>query len=304
MERNDEMFSYSTFHRLYDPRLGRWFSIEPKSDLFPFESPYTFALNMPIIGNDPNGDICVPCIIIVIGFLTAPSVAVAPTGDPADADRIAEAYESQGTWLLNSVMAGGFASGALGRRFITELGKQYAVLAASNTIVEGWSAWKENRKVDIINNVIFKSFNGLDFFDAYISKFDKYKAAVLVLSASVDITQEQATIIGWNKSLTDFTVDAAVGFLADINDADLIVPGKYSETVKAIYNTLYDVIETTWAEELKKQIGEIEFNKLIEQIQAHQTINAYKQEDAVVPTDNLNEQSVPDFENCILCDFK
>jgi RHS repeat-associated protein len=72
MERDDELSgsgnSYTTEFRQYDPRLGRWYSIDPKKSLMPWESPYSFSNNSPIAGNDPNGDICIPCIQFVAGF--------------------------------------------------------------------------------------------------------------------------------------------------------------------------------------------------------------------------------------------
>ena len=48
--------SYTTEFRQYDPRLGRWLSLEPLARKYPEISPYTFSLNNPINLNDPNGD--------------------------------------------------------------------------------------------------------------------------------------------------------------------------------------------------------------------------------------------------------
>jgi RHS repeat-associated protein len=47
---------YSTFYRGYDPRLGRWLSNDPKMDLYPNWSPYSFSLDNPLTFIDPHGD--------------------------------------------------------------------------------------------------------------------------------------------------------------------------------------------------------------------------------------------------------
>ena len=41
--------------RIYDPRLGRFLSVDPKAALLPSFSPYVFCLNNPISIIDPNG---------------------------------------------------------------------------------------------------------------------------------------------------------------------------------------------------------------------------------------------------------
>ncbi len=41
--------------RIYNPRIGRWLSVDPKASKYTFASPYNFCLNNPIIFIDPNG---------------------------------------------------------------------------------------------------------------------------------------------------------------------------------------------------------------------------------------------------------
>ncbi len=48
--------SYTTEFREYDPRLGRWFSIDPLTSQFPWQSPYAAFDNNPILKSDPKGD--------------------------------------------------------------------------------------------------------------------------------------------------------------------------------------------------------------------------------------------------------
>jgi len=47
---------YTTHFRQYDPRVGRWWSLDPKADRFPSASPYAFSFNNPIRLSDPRGD--------------------------------------------------------------------------------------------------------------------------------------------------------------------------------------------------------------------------------------------------------
>ena len=58
MEKDDEVKgsgnSYTTFFRQYDPRVGKWLSIDPKD--VAWESPYAAYRNNPIFYNDPHGD--------------------------------------------------------------------------------------------------------------------------------------------------------------------------------------------------------------------------------------------------------
>lgn len=58
MEKDNEVSgdgnSYTTLFRQYDPRIGRWLSIDPKANAL--ESPYVGMGNNPLFYNDPFGD--------------------------------------------------------------------------------------------------------------------------------------------------------------------------------------------------------------------------------------------------------
>lgn len=60
MEKDDEIKgdgnSYTTLFRQYDPRIGRWMSIDPMMAKFPSLSPYNFSFNNPVLFTDPFGD--------------------------------------------------------------------------------------------------------------------------------------------------------------------------------------------------------------------------------------------------------
>lgn len=59
-EKDDEIKgegnSYTTHFRMLDPRIGRWWSVDPSSSELPWQSPYVSMDNNPIIFNDPKGD--------------------------------------------------------------------------------------------------------------------------------------------------------------------------------------------------------------------------------------------------------
>jgi len=59
MEKDDEAFgngnSYTTEFRQYDPRLGRWKSLDPLAANAPSWNPYRFAFNNPLTYTDMNG---------------------------------------------------------------------------------------------------------------------------------------------------------------------------------------------------------------------------------------------------------
>ena len=64
MERQDEIAgmgnSYQTHFRLYDPRLGRWFSTDPLKSILIETSSYSNNNNNPVLFADSDGDIGLP----------------------------------------------------------------------------------------------------------------------------------------------------------------------------------------------------------------------------------------------------
>jgi RHS repeat-associated protein len=64
MERDDKLSSqgnaYDFGARIYDSRLRRWMSVDPLYMKYPFSSPYSFALNKPILFIDIDGRDIVP----------------------------------------------------------------------------------------------------------------------------------------------------------------------------------------------------------------------------------------------------
>ena len=47
---------YTTYFRELDARLGKWWAVNPKVSIRPWESPYSSMGNNPILRNDVLGD--------------------------------------------------------------------------------------------------------------------------------------------------------------------------------------------------------------------------------------------------------
>jgi RHS repeat-associated protein len=97
--------TYSAEARDYDARVGRWITKDPLSILMPWETPYSFSNNMPIIGSDKDGRFCIPCIVILTAaFMTVPEIANTPGTNPAvEKERWQKANMIKSTWFLVTV---------------------------------------------------------------------------------------------------------------------------------------------------------------------------------------------------------
>jgi RHS repeat-associated protein len=61
MEKDDEVTeqtgtSYDFGARLYNPRVGRWLSVDPQENMYPFLCPYNYVANSPMMYVDPDGE--------------------------------------------------------------------------------------------------------------------------------------------------------------------------------------------------------------------------------------------------------
>jgi RHS repeat-associated protein len=58
-EKESDMYGESNAYdfgaRIYDGRIGKWLSVDPLQEIYPFASPYNFTLNSPIANTDPDG---------------------------------------------------------------------------------------------------------------------------------------------------------------------------------------------------------------------------------------------------------
>ncbi len=125
MEKENEVSgdgnSYTTTHREYDPRLGRWFSCDPEEKDYEDVSPYCAMDNDPIRNNDPEGDDWWDRVMgAVVG--TATNVIPASTGlrntytpnDPDDYNNTLENTDKVAMALGGASAVGGAGAMAVG----------------------------------------------------------------------------------------------------------------------------------------------------------------------------------------------
>ncbi len=121
MEKDDEAKGdgnqYTSLHRIYDPRLGRWLSTDPEVEEFPDETPYNNNQNNPIVNTDPNGD-CPWCIGALVGAAVDAGLQLAEIGFSDD--------KSLSDFRWKSV-AVSFASGAIGVGIASKIDKAVKV---------------------------------------------------------------------------------------------------------------------------------------------------------------------------------
>ncbi len=69
------MNEYDYGARMYDPALGRWYTVDPKVEIMPEHSPYNYTLNNPVNYVDPDGEVPIPVITGAIGGVIGGVVA-------------------------------------------------------------------------------------------------------------------------------------------------------------------------------------------------------------------------------------
>ena len=282
MEHSELEGDYTTTFRPYNSRLGRWYKIDPKAHLMAWETPYSFALNMPIYGTDTEGDICIPCVIAVIGFLTAPAVAVAPTGNPKDAIAIQNAYDLQSQWILNSAIAG---NGTV----LKELGKQFVMAVFINGSKDIWNNGFENFDP---YKTLYSSYQNLDYFDAMLGQFELSKTMTLILSSTIDISPEEANFLFNDKSIEEVTIDGLFTILSNYSE-NKIAKGKYHKYFKSLLKRADETVQKELNEKLKEFLGEEEYNEFQNKVNDMLNQERFKPEPLKIDGNNMYKIEEP-----------
>lgn len=101
-EINGERNSYDFGARMYDPRIGRWLSLDPIADKYPGYSPYAFCVNNPIIFVDLGG-----LRVVLAEGLTPEETARAEAAIKLVQERQPEFYAYLQTLRYNPAVSGG-----------------------------------------------------------------------------------------------------------------------------------------------------------------------------------------------------
>jgi RHS repeat-associated protein len=114
MEQDSDAGGYTTLFRPYDEILGRWRSVDPKWDMQPSISTYAFSNNTPIYGNDPRGDICVPCLTAAAGALVGGGAAVYDLYRAGRIDDLMNGGAGAWAYVGTGALAGGLVGSGVG----------------------------------------------------------------------------------------------------------------------------------------------------------------------------------------------
>lgn len=147
MEKDDEIKgkgnSYTTLHRIYDARLGRWLSIDPESGEYPDESPYAGLENDPMNNSDPDGD-CPWCIAFIKGAVQEYATQVI-TNFASGKDWKAAFTDVDGGAILESAVIDGVTMGI--GSLVTKTKTVVKIVKATDKAIETEKAVLKTNKV-------------------------------------------------------------------------------------------------------------------------------------------------------------
>jgi K+/H+ antiporter YhaU regulatory subunit KhtT len=149
-EKDDEITGVTgshitTFYREGDTRLLKWWSVDPKADLQPWQSPYNYMDGNPVVNNDPDGD-CPWCWGAIIGAAVeygsqvAVNVAKGQNFTEAAWDNVD--FSDVGVATLEGALTGGVSS-------VRRLAVKTAVVVTAE-VVKASVDIHGNGKVDIV----------------------------------------------------------------------------------------------------------------------------------------------------------
>lgn len=297
MEKDDEVCgcqggAYNTMFRHYDARIGRWNSIDPKFSLARFESPYSFSNNMPVFGSDPDGDFCIPCAILLAGFITFPSIGISPTHDvELDRKRIQAARSMQTKWLISTLMISRAAVYGIDKSMLkhlrAEMKNQVALNGGINVGLEAIRVYSTGEKYRLWDGVIVPTLKSIDIFDAYISKLDLKPIYSGFVTAAIDLSIDDVKILELQgKSLSDFTIDFVFNTIIHKYAEGKISQAQYSKLIKRMMQKTDETVESLVSNEIKKQLGQNEYLKFMEDLEELRNSAELKPHQLTFPNDN------------------
>ena len=203
--------SYSYIERNYDPRLGRFHSIDPFATAFPASSPYSFALNNPIYFIDQDGAYPKPSEILKSFGLELPPLAAGLIDGAADASplgMIGFVYDLATDSQFRSDMADAFSIiatdpiGAFGTMLSEYKGVIDRVMAGTATDEDKYIVGEE------IGGAIVGIITGgaiVKYTKKLLDAGDLAKTKKLIEKAEVDVTPKKKSYMpDWVKEGKEF----------------------------------------------------------------------------------------------------
>lgn len=251
-ERDDEIKgegnSINYTFRMHDPRVGRFFAVDPLTSKYPWNSPYSFSENKLGLGVELEG--------LELGdwkYIEKYNSPVLNNQNTEDAKKQIEAYQKA------DLTAGAIAFSFYVDLYIfkgkvtTELLKQFGVNIAFNA-ADQFLSEKKISPTEIIKD----AFLNVDFADSTIdvgldvlidkTKFGKLKTAIEIIAPSlIDVSAgEGIQTVGVNKNAHQIIGDMVFNYFSEKSDG-LLSKGKFTnnEVVKKITDYILGNIEQT-----------------------------------------------------------
>jgi RHS repeat-associated protein len=240
-ERNSVNYKY----RMHDPRIGRFFAVDPLTSKYPELTPYQFSSNTPIGAKEFEG-------------LEAIMDGMLPDDERFDgAEEINQNYAE-----VNAMVAGAAAlvmveifitKGAITKQVLKNMGGQYTVqfaigvIEGDNMSTSAINAIYEIDIADAVLGVIFNSSIQSKFIGSLIGanidlKYDKDKG--FVFSSTINATKNP------KAAAIDLIVDIIVDQIT--KDIGIDLGGAYGskEIAEAIEDKVYSVVKSFFSEKI------------------------------------------------------
>jgi RHS repeat-associated protein len=239
-EKDDEVNgvgnSYDYGSRFYDPRVGRFLSLDPLKSNYPERSPYLYAANNPILYIDKDGEYDYK--IGMDGIRERSLMA----RDGWSKEQIAE-YDKVDREVK---VATGVAMANVGLAAATGFTGTIAKAATSGLIaVAGQAAKGDYKKIDWFDVAVSTAAGAIP--GGGIGREIAKDAGSVLLKASVDVSLEKAQIVGGDKSAADFGLDVGVGVATSVVNRgvkQLSLTESIGNTVKAVVGNASTMVKS------------------------------------------------------------
>ena len=238
-ERDDEVKgegnSYNYKYRMHDPRLGRFFAVDPLATKYPHNSPYAFSENRVLDGVELEGLEFSPTSSyggLMAGWIDRKHKLTVENIQEGDSPVMAYTYASlrtsaEGSAILLSPVALIYAPGPTLRLLSTVSLRRIVIHSSINFTVQSG-----------ISYLTKGDLSGVDYFDVGTAAIPGYSG--LLLGSGIDMTSEETKFFGaqfvgleeFDKSGSDAALDLGIGLV--LKKAGDGVSSKYLKQVESL----------------------------------------------------------------------